>query len=67
MNLNGQLKELAQQYVKFQKSLNYYQTQALPQADLIISNSDKVLEAVIFPIHNICKTLRYPIISIQSI
>ncbi|MCH5688372.1 TolC family protein [Niabella sp. W65] len=40
-NLNGQLKELAQQYVKFQKSLNYYQTQALPQADLIISNSDK--------------------------
>lgn len=41
MNLNGQLKELAQQYVKFQKSVNYFQTQALPQADLIINNSDK--------------------------
>ena len=41
MSLNGQLKELAQEYVKYQKSINYYQTQALPQADLIISNSDK--------------------------
>jgi cobalt-zinc-cadmium resistance protein CzcA len=40
-NLNGQLKELVQQYVKYQKSLEYYRTQALPQADLIIGNSEK--------------------------
>ncbi|MFN8414842.1 MAG: CusA/CzcA family heavy metal efflux RND transporter [Cytophagaceae bacterium] len=40
-NLNGQFKELVQEYIKFQNSLAYYQTQALPQSNLIISNSDK--------------------------
>ncbi|MBU7571011.1 MAG: CusA/CzcA family heavy metal efflux RND transporter [Flavobacterium sp.] len=40
-NLNGRLKELVQEYIKFQKSLTYYQKEALPQADLIIKNSDK--------------------------
>ncbi|MGF7025014.1 CusA/CzcA family heavy metal efflux RND transporter [Sphingobacterium sp. HSC-15S19] len=40
-NLSGQLRELAQQYVKFQKSLRYYQQDALPQAELIIRNSEK--------------------------
>ena len=40
-NLNGQLKELEQQYAKLQNELNYYQQQALPQANLIISNSEK--------------------------
>ncbi len=40
-NLNGQLKELVQEYLKFKKSLIYYQQQALPQAQLIIANSDK--------------------------
>ncbi|MBX2953365.1 MAG: CusA/CzcA family heavy metal efflux RND transporter [Leadbetterella sp.] len=40
-NLNGRLKELVQEYIKFQKSLTYYQEEALPQADLIIKNSDK--------------------------
>lgn len=41
INLNGRFKELVQQYIKFQKSLTYYQQDALPQADLIIKNSDK--------------------------
>ena len=40
-NLNGQLKELLQQYTKFQNALDYYRTQALPQADLLVSNSQK--------------------------
>ena len=40
-NLNGRLKELVQEYNKFQKSLTYYEQEALPQADLIIKNSDK--------------------------
>ncbi|MGJ1447496.1 CusA/CzcA family heavy metal efflux RND transporter [Sphingobacterium spiritivorum] len=40
-NLNGRLKELVQEYTKFQKSLSYYQQEALPQANLIINNSDK--------------------------
>ncbi|MBN8880587.1 CusA/CzcA family heavy metal efflux RND transporter [Chitinophaga sp. 212800010-3] len=40
-NLNGKLRELVQEYTKYQKSLTYYQQEALPQADLIIKNSDK--------------------------
>ncbi len=41
INLNGKLRELVQEYLKFQKSLSYYKEEALPQADLIIKNSDK--------------------------
>ncbi len=40
-NLNGQLKELMQQYTKVQNSLEYYRTQALPQAALLVGNSQK--------------------------
>jgi cobalt-zinc-cadmium resistance protein CzcA len=39
--INGQLKELVQDYQKYRKSLDYYEKEALPQADLIITNSDK--------------------------
>jgi cobalt-zinc-cadmium resistance protein CzcA len=40
-NLQGELQKLVQQYRKLQNTLNYYKTQALPQAELIISNSEK--------------------------
>jgi cobalt-zinc-cadmium resistance protein CzcA len=37
----GELQRLVQQYNKLQNTLTYYQKQALPQAELIIDNSDK--------------------------
>lgn len=40
-NLNGRIKELRQQETKFKNSLNYYQSQAIPQSELIIKNSEK--------------------------
>lgn len=40
-SLNGQFKELVQEYIKCQKSLEYYEKEALPQADLIIKSSEK--------------------------
>ncbi|WP_277014362.1 CusA/CzcA family heavy metal efflux RND transporter [Flavobacterium lindanitolerans] len=40
-NIEGQMKELLQEYGKLQKSLDYYKKDALPQADLIIKNSDR--------------------------
>lgn len=40
-NLQGELQNLVQQYYKLQKTINYYQKQALPQASLIIDNSEK--------------------------
>lgn len=40
-NLQGELQKLIQQYRKLQNTLNYYKTQALPQAELIINNSEK--------------------------
>ncbi|MBU2047071.1 MAG: TolC family protein, partial [Bacteroidetes bacterium] len=39
--LQGELQRLVQQYNKLQNTLTYYQKQALPQAELIIDNSDK--------------------------
>lgn len=40
-NLQGEFQKLVQQYVKMQKTLTYYQTQAMPQAELIIRNSNE--------------------------
>lgn len=40
-NLHGELQKIVQQYLKLQNTLNYYKTQALPQAELIINNSEK--------------------------
>lgn len=40
-NLDGRLKELRQQETKFKNSLDYYQSQAIPQSELIIRNSEK--------------------------
>lgn len=39
--LQGELQKLVQQYYKLQNTVNYYQKQALPQAELIIDNSEK--------------------------
>lgn len=40
-NIQGELQKLVQQYLKLQNTLNYYKNQALPQAELIINNSEK--------------------------
>lgn len=40
-NLQGELQKLVQQYRKLQNTLNYYKSEALPQAELIINNSEK--------------------------
>lgn len=39
--LEGELQSLLQEYYKLQSIFNYYQDEALPQAELIIDNSDK--------------------------
>ncbi|MEO9484038.1 MAG: CusA/CzcA family heavy metal efflux RND transporter [Ekhidna sp.] len=39
--LEGRLQSLLQQYYKFQNSLSYYQTNALPQAELILKQAQK--------------------------
>tara|TARA_R110002050_G_scaffold42777_7_gene102818 strand:+ start:4249 stop:8643 length:4395 start_codon:yes stop_codon:yes gene_type:complete len=39
--LQGELQSLAQEYYKLQSTLEYYQKEALPQADLIIVTSEK--------------------------
>jgi len=39
--LQGELQKLIQQYYKLQNTINYYQKLALPQAELIIDNSEK--------------------------
>jgi len=39
--LDGQLQSLLQEYYKLQGTLNYYKNEALPQAELIIDNSEK--------------------------
>ncbi|OJW81814.1 MAG: acriflavine resistance protein B [Bacteroidetes bacterium 46-16] len=39
--LQGELQKLVQQYYKLQNTITYYQKQALPQAELIIDNSEK--------------------------
>ena len=39
--LQGELQSLLQEYYKLQGTLNYYQNEALPQAELIIDNSEK--------------------------
>ncbi len=39
--LQGELQNLLQEYYKFQGTLLYYQNEALPQAKLIIDNSEK--------------------------
>lgn len=39
--LEGRLQSLLQQYYKFQNSLSYYQTNALPQAELILNQAQK--------------------------
>lgn len=40
IQLKGELQKLVQQYLKLQNTVEYYQQQALPQADLIIKNSE---------------------------
>jgi cobalt-zinc-cadmium resistance protein CzcA len=40
-NLEGQYKQAIEQYLKFKNSLNYYQQNGLPTADLIIQNAQK--------------------------
>lgn len=40
-NQQGEIQRLVQQFNKLQNTITYYQTQALPQAKLIIDNSDK--------------------------
>ena len=39
--LDGQLQSLLQEYYKLKGTLNYYKKEALPQAELIINNSEK--------------------------
>jgi len=39
--LNGQLNILLQQYYKHKSAVSYYETTALPQADIIIKNAEK--------------------------
>ncbi|MEP0985679.1 CusA/CzcA family heavy metal efflux RND transporter [Ekhidna sp.] len=39
--LEGRLQSLLQQYYKFQNSLSYYETNALPQAELILNQAQK--------------------------
>ncbi len=39
--LEGRLQSLLQQYYKFQNSLSYYRTNALPQAELILNQAQK--------------------------
>ncbi|NCI46692.1 CusA/CzcA family heavy metal efflux RND transporter [Sediminibacterium soli] len=39
--LQGELQKLVQQYYKLQNTISYYQKQALPQAELIINNSER--------------------------
>lgn len=39
--LEGELQSLLQEYYKLQGTLSYYQNEALPQAELIINNSEK--------------------------
>tara|TARA_R110000823_G_scaffold68405_2_gene158937 strand:+ start:2426 stop:6826 length:4401 start_codon:yes stop_codon:yes gene_type:complete len=39
--LQGELQSLLQEYYKLQGTLDYYQNEALPQAELIIDNSEK--------------------------
>ncbi len=39
--LEGELQNLLQEYYKLQSTLDYYQNDALPQAELIIDNSEK--------------------------
>lgn len=41
LQANGQLKELIQEYQKYKNSVNYYKSEALPQAEKIAANSDK--------------------------
>lgn len=41
INLQGEVQKAVQQYSKHQNTVNYYQKQALPQARLIIDNSEK--------------------------
>jgi len=45
MELNGQLQELLFQYQKYLTSLDYYQQNALPQADLILAQAQKGFES----------------------
>lgn len=45
IELEGRLQSLIQQYLKFQKSLEYYQVNALPQADLILQQAQKGFES----------------------
>ncbi|SMD31874.1 cobalt-zinc-cadmium resistance protein CzcA [Reichenbachiella faecimaris] len=43
--LEGKLKSLLQQFKKFQNSLEYYRANALPQADLILTQAQKGFES----------------------
>ncbi len=43
--LNGQLNILLQQYYKHKSAVSYYETTALPQADLIMKNAEKGFRA----------------------
>jgi heavy metal efflux system protein len=40
-NLEGEFAVLLQEYVKYKRSLEYYENSALPHAELIIKNADK--------------------------
>ncbi len=43
--LDGRLRSLLQQYQKFQNSLEYFESNALPQADLILKQAQKGFES----------------------
>jgi cobalt-zinc-cadmium resistance protein CzcA len=43
--LSGQFKQDVQEYIKFKNTLTYYKTTALPNANLIIEQSTKALQA----------------------
>ncbi|KAA8478257.1 cobalt-zinc-cadmium resistance protein CzcA [Arcticibacter tournemirensis] len=45
VNLNGHLKQMIQEYQKLKKSVEYYRSEALPQADLIIGNAEKAFRS----------------------
>ena len=42
--LKGEYERVAQEYLKYKTTLNYYKEKALPQAELILSNSKKSFE-----------------------
>ena len=43
--IQGQLNTIAQEFQKYQSTVDYYEKSALPQAELIIQNANKAYKA----------------------